>query len=386
MSNGNLFAGTYGGLVFRTNDSGTSWAGVNISTACYDVYGFVASGQNLFAGTDFGGVFRSTDNGISWTAVNSGLPINSSGLPTVFIVHSFAVSSSNLFAGTSDGIFLSTNDGTSWTAVDSGLTNTSITALISSGTNLFVGTAGGGVFLSTNNGESWIGVSSGLPKYPPQYWLESQTYRSISALAVSDTNLFAGVDGGGVFLSTNNGTNWTQADSGLTNTYVIALAVNGTDLFAGTPGGVFLSTNKGIRWSVADSGLTNTFIQALAVSGTNLFAGTQGGGVWKRPLSEMITSVKKTESGITSTFSLSQNYPNPCNPSTVISYQLPVNTLVTLKVYDELGRLVRTLVEDRETTGTHSVTFNASSLSSGVYFYRLTAGSFVQTKKLMLIK
>ncbi len=87
-----------------------------------------------------------------------------------------------------------------------------------------------------------------------------------------------------------------------------------------------------------------------------------------------------------SSFELDQNFPNPFNPSTVISYQLPANTLVTLKVYDELGRLVRTLVNDRQTAGTHSVTFNASNLSSGVYFYRLTAGSYVQTKKLMLLK
>jgi hypothetical protein len=86
------------------------------------------------------------------------------------------------------------------------------------------------------------------------------------------------------------------------------------------------------------------------------------------------------------TFILYQNYPNPFNPTTVISYQLPANTLVTLKVYDELGRLVKTLLEDRQTAGTHSVTFSASSLSSGVYFYRLTAGSFIETKKLMVIK
>ncbi len=85
-------------------------------------------------------------------------------------------------------------------------------------------------------------------------------------------------------------------------------------------------------------------------------------------------------------FELVQNFPNPFNPTTIISYQLPANTLVTLKVYDVLGRFVNTLVEDRQTAGTHSVTFNASNLSSGVYFYRLTAGSNVQTKKLMLLK
>jgi hypothetical protein len=86
------------------------------------------------------------------------------------------------------------------------------------------------------------------------------------------------------------------------------------------------------------------------------------------------------------TYSLYQNYPNPFNPTTVISYQLPVNTFVTLKVYDELGRQVKTLIEERQNAGSHSVTFNADNLSSGVFFYTLTAESFVETRKLIFIK
>ena len=89
-------------------------------------------------------------------------------------------------------------------------------------------------------------------------------------------------------------------------------------------------------------------------------------------------------------FELSQNYPNPFNPSTVISYQLSVNSHVTLKVYDVLGKEVATLVNGRQEAGSYNVTFNAGngtrSLSSGVYFYRLDAGSFVSTKKLILMK
>jgi hypothetical protein len=98
-----------------------------------------------------------------------------------------------------------------------------------------------------------------------------------------------------------------------------------------------------------------------------------------------ITAVK-AKASVATAFELSQNFPNPFNPSTVISYQLPANTFATLKVYDELGRLVKTLVNENQNAGAHSVTFNASNLASGVYFYRLTAGSFVETKKLMLLK
>lgn len=85
-------------------------------------------------------------------------------------------------------------------------------------------------------------------------------------------------------------------------------------------------------------------------------------------------------------YKLCQNYPNPFNPSTVISYQLPANSFVTLKIYDVLGRQVETLVNGRESAGTHLVVFNASNLVSGVYFYRLQTQAYSETKKLMVLK
>jgi len=85
-------------------------------------------------------------------------------------------------------------------------------------------------------------------------------------------------------------------------------------------------------------------------------------------------------------FLLSQNYPNPFNPSTVITYQLPVSSGVTLKVYDVLGNEVATLVDEEKSAGSYEVNFNASILSSGIYFYKLQAGSFSETKKLILLK
>ena len=85
-------------------------------------------------------------------------------------------------------------------------------------------------------------------------------------------------------------------------------------------------------------------------------------------------------------FGLEQNYPNPFNPSTVINYQLPVVDHVELRIYDVLGREVATLVNEEQLSGKHSVTFNASSLSSGLYFYNLRAGNFTTTKKMQLIR
>jgi hypothetical protein len=174
------------------------------------------------------------------------------------------------------------------------------------------------------------------------------------------TNLFAGTEGGGVFLSTNNGTSWTAVNTGLTHTYVLSLAVSPATGEAG---------------------------------GTNLFAGTEGGGVWRRPLSEMIKSVERLSMPLPMQFRLEQNYPNPFNPSTTISFALPSRSFVSLKVFDALGREVAVLVFEELFAGTYSSQWNAEGLSSGVYFYCLSvrtpsgqAGSFTETKKLILLR
>jgi hypothetical protein len=85
-------------------------------------------------------------------------------------------------------------------------------------------------------------------------------------------------------------------------------------------------------------------------------------------------------------FVLFQNYPNPFNPTTVIHYYLPVASHAVVKVYDVLGREVATLVNEQKSAGSYQVTFDAHLLTSGVYFYSLQAGSFAETKKLILIK
>jgi hypothetical protein len=85
-------------------------------------------------------------------------------------------------------------------------------------------------------------------------------------------------------------------------------------------------------------------------------------------------------------YKLMQNYPNPFNPSTVISFQLLVVGKVSLKVYDELGRELATLVNEKLNPGTYEVTFDGSKLTSGVYFYRLQSGEFTDTKRLVLLK
>jgi len=105
------------------------------------------------------------------------------------------------------------------------------------------------------------------------------------------------------------------------------------------------------------------------------------------PVLESTLSVGENKKSATSrTFVLNQNFPNPFNPSTTIRYQIPKSQFVTLKVSDVLGREISTLVDEYKTVGNYEVNFDGSSISSGIYFYRITSGNFVQTRKMILIK
>ena len=191
--------------------------------------------------------------------------------------------------------------------------------------------------------------------------------------------------GSGLFLSTDSGLHWIQSNNGISSesVQVITIGLSGW-IFIGTPNGVFDSRDNGATWNKLNEGLSNLDVRSIAIDPRSYtYAGTYGAGVF---ISTIATSVKNNSPVHVSVFSLGQNYPNPFNPSTVITYQLPANSFVTLRVYDAVGREVRTLVNERQTTGNHSLTFYAGGLPSGMYFYRLQAGSYVQTKKFVFIK
>jgi len=99
-----------------------------------------------------------------------------------------------------------------------------------------------------------------------------------------------------------------------------------------------------------------------------------------------ITSVENNQSSILKKFYLQQNYPNPFNPSTDISFNLPSKSFVSLKVFDLIGRDVATIVSEELSAGNHTKQWNAENYPSGVYFYRLQAGTFTETKKLVLLR
>ena len=148
---------------------------------------------------------------------------------------------------------------------------------VTGGSNLFAGTNGSGILLSTDNGGTWNTANTGLT---------SQTVRSI---AFGGTTVLAAA-GNKVFVSSNNAANWVDASIGLPSRQVLALAVTsnaagGFNVFAGVAdnsvGGVFLSTNNGSSWTAVNNGLSNKIVQCLAANGTTLFAGTSGGGVFR---------------------------------------------------------------------------------------------------------
>jgi photosystem II stability/assembly factor-like uncharacterized protein len=133
------------------------------------------------------------------------------------------------------------------------------------GINIFAGIEGGGVYLSTNNGTNWTQVNNGL------------TYGNVISLAISDTDIFAGTNDG-VFLSTNNGTDWTHIN-GLSGIDIYSLAVSGNYLYAGGYQQIFLSTNNGTNWTQVFSGSGGGQVSSIVISGKSVFKGSLPGGV-----------------------------------------------------------------------------------------------------------
>ena len=100
----------------------------------------------------------------------------------------------------------------------------------------------------------------------------------------------------------------------------------------------------------------------------------------------IITDVKDKESLIPEVYRLNQNYPNPFNPSTKIKFSIPELSYVTIKIFDILGNEIETLINNEKPSGSYELTWNAGNLPSGIYFYQLKAGEFVETKKMILLK
>ncbi len=193
----------------------------------------------------------------------------------------------------------------------------------------------------------------------------------------------------------------------LVNAMPVTKVINVSN-FAFTPQNEFAETGDTIKWVWVDGFHTTTsatippgasswdalidpshtsFIYVVQVQGTYDYVCTPhaGMGMTGTIIVTPKTGIKEI-SGQANTFALSQNYPNPFNPVTQIRFSIPSAGFVNLSVFDLSGRKVAELVNGTSKAGEYSVDFNASGLSSGVYFYRLSAGNFTEVKKMTLLK
>jgi len=373
------------------------------------ISGLHVEGNTIIASTDSNGVYFSSNGGQTWTQRNSGI--------TNLRVLSLAKRNNIIAAGTyGAGVFISTNNGSSWSVSTNGMTLPYIFALyITQNNNIFAGSGGYGGYISTNMGSNW--TTNLLTTYvvncytitPAGYYLcgagpriykstnEGTSWSQLASgnAAMEDIITIPKVGGGfnilvgssdGMFISTNEGVSWSEINSGIAYRIINSLAASGTNVFAGSHGGgVYLTTNNGTNWTAINTGLTNLFVMKLFIDGAYIYAGTENGVIWRRELSQVITSIEDEIEDLNS-FSLHQNYPNPFNPSTNLSFVIGHSSFVSLKVFDVLGKEVATLVDEFRNAGAYEINFDASDLPSGIYFYRMTAGNFTETKKMILTR
>jgi hypothetical protein len=148
---------------------------------------------------------------------------------------------------------------------------------------------------------------------------------------------------------------------------------------------VYYSSNDGANWAsqyVAPAG--NFRHITVSRTGATIWGVRDNGAISR--YGTPISGVTRISIETPVNYTLSQNYPNPFNPTTKINFALPKSGLVTLKVYDIVGKEVATLVNEVKNAGSYSVDFNASNLSSGMYFYKVSVNGFSEIKKMMLIK
>jgi hypothetical protein len=333
------------------------------------------------------GIYKTTDGGATWTKQNAYLT-------------SFYGPGNIYFFDASNGVVIGDPNLETYTTTNGGLTWNPVSMQPLSGEFTWIsgtGITGHGnsvwfhsthrLFRSTDRGNNWT-----ASPYDPQYyfWWPCVAFQDDRTGLYSRTNYNTQehiyqktTDGGDTWNTISNPILDNLAPSniihipGTAATYLVS---------GGNPGNM-----RGLAVTF-DAGETWTLWNTVGCSYIG-FSSDQSG--WGNPLSNQIykyigpaiTSVEEEEIDILPTeYSLSQNYPNPFNPGTKISWQSPVGSHQTIKIFDVLGNEIATLVDEYKPAGRYEVEFDASLLPSGVYFYQLKAGEYVNTKKMILLK
>jgi photosystem II stability/assembly factor-like uncharacterized protein len=381
------------GLIMRTENGGVSW---NVQTSNvtnvlegndYTTYIDLSGNPqtvNIAVGEN-GVILKSVDNGNTWEIKQSNTLEH---LMSVYVVNPNYI----MICGANGTILVSNDYGDSWSALTSPVNSTLNDIMFvqhseGSVSELKGFIAGdGGVILSTQDyGQTWMQISTGV------------TENLKSVYTYTDGYLCAAGNNGTMITSHDGGQSWSSVTTGITDNINDVKFVDNDVVIASCDNGIILrSGDKAETWTViqttSQSDLfsvnfgSSTFGISVGENSTELYT-NDGGLTWENRETEKPVTVNSTNSN---DVMLLQNYPNPFNPSTIISYELPFNATVSVKIYDMIGKEVRTLANGFQNAGRYNVTFNASNLSSGIYFYVLKANSgnaeVVKTMRMILTK
>jgi photosystem II stability/assembly factor-like uncharacterized protein len=339
----------------------------------------------VFALNGKGILYRSMKSDINWERLTI-LPAHSR------IVRSILVDSMKLYAATDSGLYFSEDYGDTWMGFENDLSAENLILVYgfppaSGGKRAFLASSATNIYLSLDRGQTWS--SQGTNR---DYYTSFTFGRNIKKVPT----LYA-VHYGSIVSSNDSAKTWTELApfNPYSNYSPSCVYANDTILYAGSFfESVFFTLNGGSKWVLGSYPTDNRPIEihALIIVGEDLYSGgssspTDIKSVWRRPLLSMLTGVAE-EKKLThpSGFRLEQNYPNPFNPSTTISFSLPERAHVSLTVFDVMGRTVATLAGEELSEGSYSRQWNASGSASGVYFYRLQAGAYMTTKRLVVLR
>ncbi len=380
------WVGGDGGVALKTTNGGTNWFSLNTGSSRL-FYSIQFVNQNTgFIGTGYDKVFRTTNSGTSWDTTIGG------GGYSVFFVNGTTGYSAR--QGTQYSLWKTTNTGLTWDSVGA------LPSIIGPVNDIFfidasVGFICGNHFAfsaqtydpyinkTTSGGISWGagGYSAPSSHYVPSsitdlYFVNNIGF-AIGFEAPSTTTPY-------FYKSTNQGQNWVKTVMAQTMAS-ITFVDNNTGWICGPNGKIMYSTNGSSTWFDQTSPVSATLRQIYMVNNnTGYIVGTNG--TILKTTNGGITALQQTGTAVPDNFTLSQNYPNPFNPVTLISFDIPISSFVNITVYDASGKEITSLVNQQLSAGSYSVDWNATAYPSGVYFYRITAGEYIETKKMVLIK
>jgi photosystem II stability/assembly factor-like uncharacterized protein len=385
---GNLYSGFY-----RSTDTGNSWFPVAPYLGGSHLYTFLATDDQLYLGTTIeiafvGVLFKSTDQGESWNFFQEGFPLIDPNWHYIQVVFDMdANSNGDLFAAlNTEGIYRRLVSDTSWYYINSDIPDKNIFSVcVNSNDIVFAGYRNGYIYKSDDNGEKWVESLSGVQEYTVEL-LKSEGELVFTILHNYN---YPHQDSSLGLYSYDNGNTWLNLNVSGLGSRVNSIGLYNDIMAVGTDtSGVFLSTDFGTNWIEVNDGLSDKVIKGIVILPDGfLLCGTEKEGIFMADLN--LTTIDDINDR-SMTFSLQQNYPNPFNPRTKIKYSVPYSDIVQIKIYDILGREIKTLLAEFKPTGTYEIEFDATSvvggLPSGIYFYSLQAGSYISTKKMVLMK